>query len=69
MKIAANCPQLYVKKADGIAVLTRNVLRNMDADLYYPPWIFPYRPMALASWYGWSLTGLSAWLNMVKPDV
>ena len=69
MRIALNCPQLHTKFGDGIAAVTRNVTLNMEADHYYPFYELPYRPAALASWYAWAYTGLSAWLNINKPDV
>ena len=69
MRIAANCSQLHAKSGDGIAVLTQNVLANIDADCYYHPLDNIPKFMLLASWYGWTYTGLSTWLNIKKPDV
>ncbi len=69
MRIAANCSQLHTARGDGIAVLTQNILANIEADCYYHPISTLPKFSLLASWYAWTYTGLSIELNIKKPDV
>ena len=68
MKVALNCAHLKRENPDGIGILGQNVLANIEADTYCCPIPLP-KPLMLAGWYVWAYTGLSAWLNIKKPDV
>jgi glycosyltransferase involved in cell wall biosynthesis len=68
VRVALNCAHLKRENPDGIGILGQNVLAKIEADTYCCPVQLP-KPLMLAGWYVWAYTGLSAWLNIKRPDV